>query len=236
MLSEFAPAIASSLDVLQNTLDSHDRRQALIVERLGGLEAAIQASVDNNNECFQELQSQQQEFRELILNQGSRQVSATAAFMSRVLSATLKRSRIGMSLQSTSQNIVTRINVNESTGTFDRTVQREEILGIEEGMNVERVDNIVPTYKMCGAITTVPFCWQEYKLGWNGGPALAELEDKYGAKWRRSGSSKEGFQQAREDLHAHKRWRWKSFFDEKCGGSKARESSSRKRNDSHQVK
>ncbi|KAI8853153.1 transcriptional activator of glycolytic enzymes-domain-containing protein [Chytridium lagenaria] len=138
--------------------------------------------------------------------------------------------------QSTSQNIVTRINVNESTGTFDRRVQREEILGIEEGMNVERVDNIVPTYKMCGAITTVPFCWQEYKLGWNGGPALAELEDKYGAKWRRSDQAKKAFNRRVKIYTLIKDGVGSLSLTEKCGGSKARESSSRKRNDSHQVK
>ncbi|KXS09851.1 hypothetical protein M427DRAFT_488822 [Gonapodya prolifera JEL478] len=43
----------------------------------------------------------------------------------------------------------------------------------------------MPTYSLSRAIQNVPDAWPEYAKGYAGGPPVKEMEERFGAKWRK---------------------------------------------------
>jgi hypothetical protein len=41
-----------------------------------------------------------------------------------------------------------------------------------------------PQYRMCRAVKTVEALWGEWTVGFRGGPAIAELDSRWGSQWR----------------------------------------------------
>ncbi|KAF4045171.1 Transcriptional activator of glycolytic enzyme [Phytophthora infestans] len=50
-----------------------------------------------------------------------------------------------------------------------------------------------PTYKLVRSIKTVQQVWQEWTTGIHGGPAVRDLEERYGSNWRNSPAEKRFF-------------------------------------------
>jgi Transcriptional activator of glycolytic enzymes len=68
------------------------------------------------------------------------------------------------------------INQPQSAGSASLCNKRKKTSNLQE--------TDIPVVEMSAEIQTVILAWQEYRHGFCGKPALKELEDRYGPKWR----------------------------------------------------